>query len=132
VEFLAGFFARICREEDARLIQFGAVRTHVHLLIRSHPARTMSRTIQRMKGGSSYCGSRELGLEIRWHQGYSLDSVSSHLVPLIAEYIANQHVRHPAEAIPGWRPSTEHIPGFLQSLDREWIAGPNRRPDGGS
>jgi REP element-mobilizing transposase RayT len=132
VEFLAGFLARICREEDSTLIQFGAVRTHVHLLVRSHPARAMSRTIQRMKGGSSYYGRREHGLQIRWHQGYSLDSVSLRAVPRVADYVANQHVRHPMEAIPGCHPRTGHIRGFLESLEADGHGGPNRFPHGGS
>jgi putative transposase len=132
VEYLSGYFERICREEDAWLIQFGAVRTHVHLLVRSHPARAISRTIQRMKGGSSYYGSREHGLTIRWHQGYSLDSVCIGCLPRIAEYIARQHRQHPLEAIPRWQPTTADIPALLESLNRERIAGSNRRPHGSS
>lgn len=131
-EFLAGFLARVCREEDATLIQFGAVRTHVHLLIRSHPARAISRIVQRLKGGSSYFGRREHGLDLRWHVGYSVDSVSLRAISAVAAYIAEQHLRHPREQIPGWRPRTDHVRPLLESLDAHSHGGPNRRPHGSS
>jgi len=132
VRFLSGYFARICLEEDAKLVQLGAVRTHVHLLIRSHPARSLSRTISRLKGGSAYHGRREHGLVIRWHPGYSLDSVSWRAIRRVGSYIADQHRRHPREAIEGWRPGTAHISAFLASLERERYGGEHRLPHGGS
>jgi putative transposase len=130
--FLSGYLGRICREEDATLVQFGAVRTHVHLLIRSHPARSLSRTIARLKGGSACVGRREHGLIIRWHPGYSLDSVSWRAIRSVASYIADQHRRHPREAIDGWRPGTAHLGAFLSSLERERYGGEHRRPHGSS
>ena len=48
--FLCGFLRAVARQERARVLEIGMVATHVHLLIRIHPATELSRLLQRLAG----------------------------------------------------------------------------------
>ena len=138
--FLAVYFARASQGERAVLLEFGAVRTHVHLLMRLHPMACVSHLVQRLKGGSALHGRTEHGLVIRWHPGYSIDSVNYRSLSDVAAYIASQHRRHPAEVIEGWphdplnaeRVARARANQFLEMLSKERYASPHRAPRGGS
>ena len=139
-QFLADYFTRIAQLEGAILIQFGAVQTHVHLLLRLNPAKPLSLLVQRFKGGSAYIGRTEHGLTIVWHPGYSIDSVTVRGLSDAAVYVATQHTRHPLEAISGWPLDAEHaerdarrnVARLLDSLDKDRYGGSHRGPSAGS
>jgi REP-associated tyrosine transposase len=107
---LAGFLCRFLRamatKESAQIIELGIVSTHVHLLLRTEPVTDLPRLIQLLKGASSHLGRKEghssSGKQLRWAQGYSLETVSERQLPWVREYIRSQPVRHPAEAIHDW------------------------------
>jgi REP element-mobilizing transposase RayT len=138
--FLATYLSRVAQGERAVLLEFGAVRTHVHLLVRLHPLVCVSRIVQRFKGGSAFHGRTEHGLTIRWHAGYSVDSVNWRSLPDVAAYVAAQPRRHPAEAILGWpddpksaeQRARQRAAHFLDLLRKERYATLRRAPNGGS
>lgn len=102
--FLAGFLPAVAHQERSRLIGFGAVRTHVHLLVQLHPTTNLPRLVQRLKGGSAVLSNREGHgrSAIRWAKGYSVLSVGVRALDAAHRYVAAQAARHPDEAIPGW------------------------------
>jgi putative transposase len=138
--FLEGYFGRIAQDERGELIQFGAVRTHVHVLVRFHPAVPITRLVQRLKGGSAFLGRRDHDLAIRWHPGYSGDAIPTRGLLETATYVAEQHRRHPTEAIEGWPDdpaqsqlrARERVQRMMELLDRENYGHANRRSHGGS
>src|SRR5882762_8666818 len=67
--FLCRFLRGVARQERAHILEIGVVATHVHLLVRMHPICSVSRLLQRMKGGSA-AKSRERNV-IRRRVAYS-------------------------------------------------------------
>ena len=57
--FLGKFLRGVARQERARLLEIGMVRTHVHILARLHPTTDVSRLLQRLKGGSAAIAGKE-------------------------------------------------------------------------
>ena len=107
-KFLQRFLYAVAQQERARIIVFGAVRTHLHLLIRVHPTTSIPRLIQRLKGGSSVLANREghaVLKELKWAKGYNVESVSPLSVERVIHYIQTQAEHHPREAIAGWTPA---------------------------
>jgi putative transposase len=104
--FLSRFLLAIAREERADLLAFGAVTTHVHLLVRIIPVTIVPRMVQRMKGGSAHLAGKEgigeISLPLLWDPGYNIETVSPRARDLVARYVLGQERRHPEEAIPGW------------------------------
>ena len=100
--FLGRFLPTIARQERATLVALGAVRTHLHIVVRIDPATSLPRLVQRWKGGSSVIGSRaQLSGEhpIRWAKGYNIESVSPRALAAVVDYVNRQAERHPHEAI---------------------------------
>ena len=80
------------------------VSDHVHLLVALHPATSLPRLVQRLKGGSAVVANREghahRGHPLRWAKGYNVETVSPRRVPRVGEYIRRQPQHHPQRAIP--------------------------------
>ena len=103
--FLAEQIRDIAWRERARLLEVGIVSTHVHVLLRLHPTVNLPRLVQRLKGRTSCeAGKAHLspGSPLRWDRGYSISSVSERAVDAVGQYVRDQHLRHPGDAIPGW------------------------------
>jgi len=103
--FLARYLPAVARQERAGLHALGIVRTHVHLLLQLHPTTSISKLMQRLKGGSSVLANREghTGARpLRWAKGYDIESVSPKAFAAIRAYVLGQAQHHPDEAIPGW------------------------------
>ena len=95
----------IARQERSRVLELGIVATHLHLLLRVHPATVIPRLLQRMKGGTSTFINRHMttgGPALRWAKGYSVTSVSPRQREVVAAYVRCQDAHHPGDAIPGW------------------------------
>ncbi|MDX2122130.1 MAG: IS200/IS605 family transposase [Gemmatimonadota bacterium] len=105
-QYLSRYLPAIAAEERAQVIALGIVSTHLHLLLRLHPATQIARMVMRMKGGSSRLASTEghapSDAPLRWARGYNLESVSARALPAVSRYVADQAARHPDEAIAGW------------------------------
>ena len=106
-EFLWRYMRQVAAQERAQVLAGGLLTTHVHLLVRLHPVTSISKLLQRLKGGSSVLASKEghapVDRPLRWAKGYSIHSVSHRALPNVTEYVRRQNERHPQEAIPGWR-----------------------------
>jgi putative transposase len=103
--FLARYLPAVARQERAGLHALGVVRTHVHLLLQLHPTTSISKLMQRLKGGSSVLANREghTGARpLRWAKGYDIESVSPKAFAAVRAYVLGQAQHHPDEAIPGW------------------------------
>ena len=106
-QFLQRFLASIAQQERARVLAFGVVRSHLHMLIRLHPTTNIPRLIQRMKGGSAAIANKQghtAQEELKWAKGYNIESVSPRAIDIVCRYIDDQAEHHPDEAIPGWPP----------------------------
>ena len=93
----------IARQERAKVVELGIVRTHVHVLVQVHPTTSIPTLMQRLKGGSSVLANRERngssGSPLRWAKGYNIDSVSTRNFERVRAYIRDQPRHHPDEAI---------------------------------
>ena len=101
----------ICHQERSTIMALGMVTTHVHLLVRAHTMTNIPRMLQRLKGGTSVLANRELELpikrQLRWAQGYAIQTVSPRSLDPVRDYVLNQAHHHPHEAIAGWTPQAE-------------------------
>ncbi|MEP7326057.1 MAG: IS200/IS605 family transposase [Gemmatimonadota bacterium] len=108
-EFLDRALRSIASQERALVLELGMVTTHVHLLIRAHPMTSIPRLLQRLKGASSALAARKLGLspehQLRWAQGYTIQTISRSMLDGVGEYVRHQPERHPHEVIAGWVPT---------------------------
>jgi REP element-mobilizing transposase RayT len=106
--FLERFIPAVCGQESAALLAFGMVSTQMHLLVRLHPRTSISRLVQRLKGGSSCVADREgharRSAPLRWAKGYTIESVGWRSVGRVRADLLQQALHHPGEAIAGWRP----------------------------
>jgi REP element-mobilizing transposase RayT len=104
--FLNRFLRDVAEQERARVVALGMVQTHVHMLLRIHPQTSITRLVQRLKGGSAAIAQREghctVSRPLRWARGYSIDSVSHRAMELVRQYVLTQPEHHPDEAIDGW------------------------------
>ena len=102
-EYLGANFPIIARQERANVLDVGIVRTHVHLLVRLHPTTSITRLLQRIKGGTAAgVNKRCPTMDLRWAKGYNVDSVSQRALNAVGSYVREQHLHHPREAIDGW------------------------------
>ena len=102
VDFLEEFLPTIARQERASILAFGAVQSHVHLIVRIHPSTPLPRLLQRWKGGSSMIGLRDghCGDKVvRWAKSYNVETVSPRALGDATRYVLRQAERHPGEAI---------------------------------
>jgi putative transposase len=101
--FLAEFLPRLATHERAQVRHLGMVSTHVHALIRAHPACSVPRLVMRWKSLSALLTRRqEIGAEdrpLRWAGGYSLTTVSPGHLAAVRRYLDDQPHHHPLEAI---------------------------------
>jgi REP element-mobilizing transposase RayT len=115
--FLARYLTAVARQERTGVHALGIVRTHVHLLLQLHPTTSISRLMQRLKGGSSVLANREghAGTRpLRWAKGYDIESVSPRALGAARAYVLGQARHHPEEAISGWDPTT---PGWTPTTE---------------
>jgi len=105
-QFLCRFLRGVARQERAHILEIGMVATHVHLLIRMHPTCTVSRLMQRMKGGSSAVAGKErhstTGSVLKWSKGYSIRTVGPLSLEAVRAYLRLQPTKHPTEAVEDW------------------------------
>jgi len=101
-EFLAELLPRIAHQERGEILGMGIVETHIHIAIRIHPATSLPRLLQRLKGASASLHRRQFDRPLRWAKGYNVDSVGSRALPILLDYVTTQHLHHPDQAIAGW------------------------------
>ena len=83
-------------EKQSELLCFGCTSDHVHLLVRIHPAVSISELIGEIKGYSSYMLSSYIHKDcgFRWQRGYGALTLSQRELPWIIKYVKNQKEHH--------------------------------------
>jgi len=83
-------------EKKSELISFGCTTDHVHLLVRLHPAASVSEIIGEVKGYSSYVVANQLYPDsgFRWQGGFGALTVSMRDLPRLMIYVENQKEHH--------------------------------------
>ncbi len=83
-------------EKQSEVICFGCTRDHVHLLIKMHPAISVSEIIGEIKGYSSYVIANQIHPDggFRWQGGFGALTVSRKEIPRLIKYIENQKEHH--------------------------------------
>jgi len=83
-------------EHQSELLCFGCVPDHVHLLVRLHPAVSVSKIIGEIKGYSSYVIANRMFPDsgFRWQGGFGALTISKREIPMLCKYIKNQKEHH--------------------------------------
>src|SRR3989454_1185810 len=96
--FLRRVLPEIARRHDARVIELGIVRNHVHLVLEL-PARVdIPRLVQGLKGASARIANRDgimLRARLRWADGRDLRSLGVRDLRRAIAYVRAQATRHP-------------------------------------
>lgn len=93
---LISYFGGICEKIDSPLICAGIVADHTHLLFRQSKTIPLSKSVERIKTGSSHWLKRNLPrLDwFHWQSGYGAFSVSASRITNVQEYILRQEEHH--------------------------------------
>jgi REP element-mobilizing transposase RayT len=80
---------------------FGCTSDHVHLLVKLHPAVSLSVIVGEIKGYTSYVIANQIRPELgfRWEGGYGAFSISSWDLPKIIKYLDNQKEYHQQNSV---------------------------------
>jgi putative transposase len=83
-------------EHNCRLLAFGCMPDHLHVLIEIHPAISISKLVQELKGYSSYTIANIVLPEVgfRWQRGYGAMTISGSDIPRLTRYINHQKEHH--------------------------------------
>ena len=83
-------------EKKSELLSFGCTCDHVHLLVRLHPAVSVSEIIGEIKGYSSYVISNQIYPDsgFRWQGGFGAITISKKELSRLVQYVENQKDHH--------------------------------------
>ena len=83
-------------ENKSEPLCFGCTTDHIHLLVRLHPAVSVSGIIGEVNGYSSYVIANRIHLEsgFRWQGGFGALTISGDDLPRLIQYISNQKKHH--------------------------------------
>lgn len=101
---------RKCEALKCTLIAANGALDHTHVLVRLWPTISVARLVQEIKGATSRLLNQrfELSEPFRWQEGYGAFSISQRNVPLVAEYVTNQKLRHAEGAV-------------VEAMERCWL-----------
>src|SRR5437867_11780216 len=101
-EFLRRVLPEIARRHDARIVEMGIVRNHVHLIVELSSRPDLPRLVQGLKGASARIANRDGCMpraRLRWADGYDLRSLSVRDLARAIRYVRTQATRHPELAV---------------------------------
>ena len=101
-EFLRRLLPKIARRHDARIVEIGIVRNHVHLIVELSPRPDLPRLVQGLKGASARIANRDGYMpraRLQWAAGYDFRSVGVRDLQRAIAYVRDQDRRHPELAI---------------------------------
>jgi putative transposase len=96
-DFRADLFAYlggIIREMDATALIINGTADHVHILLRTRPARSPADIARTVKTNSSRWVHEKWDSKFAWQTGYGVFSVSESNVEAVKKYIAEQEQHH--------------------------------------
>ena len=93
---LLQYFQVVCADLGCKLVAFGGMPDHVHLLIQLGTMYSIGEVVQGLKGGSAHRIAQEIALDpyFKWQRGYSAFSVNPDETDLVKRYILNQKAHH--------------------------------------
>jgi len=100
--FLRRILPKIAERHDARVVEIGIVRNHVHLIVELSPTPDIPRLVQGLKGASARIANRDGYMpraRLQWAAGYDLRSLGVRDLQRAIAYVRNQSQRHPELAI---------------------------------
>lgn len=117
------------RELNIRVMGLAIMPDHVHIAVSIPPNDRIAWIVQQMKGSSSFLiGARDATAHdegFAWQRGYAVRSLSETGLPVVLDYIANQHEHHESQTL--WR-GLESWGDENDPADTEQDDGASRRP----
>jgi len=101
-EFLRRVLPEIARRHDARIVEIGIVRNHVHLIVELSPRPDLPRLVQGLKGASARIANRDGYMpraRLQWAAGYDFRSLGVRDLQRAITYVRDQDRRHPDLAL---------------------------------
>ncbi len=101
-EFLRRVLPEIARRHDARIVEMGIVRNHVHLIVELSSRPDLPRLVQGLKGASARIANRDGYMpraRLQWAAGYDFRSLGVRDLQRAIVYVRDQDRRHPELAI---------------------------------
>jgi REP element-mobilizing transposase RayT len=101
-EFLRRILPQVARRHDARVVEIGIVRNHVHVIVELSPRPDIPRLVQGLKGASARIANRDGYMpraRLRWAAGYDFRSIGVNDLQRAIAYVRDQNRRHPDLAI---------------------------------
>jgi putative transposase len=91
---LHAYLATVVRDRGCDCLRVGGVADHVHLAVRLHPTKSLSKLMEELKSHSSRW-VKSHGVEgFAWQRGYGAFSVSPADVATLIKYIDEQEAHH--------------------------------------
>lgn len=91
---LYAYIATVAREKKCECFRVGGVADHVHLAIRLHPAKTVSKLVEEIKTSSSQWLKTQGIKGFAWQRGYGAFTVSPADIGALIAYIEQQEAHH--------------------------------------
>ena len=101
-EFLRRVLPEIARRHDARVVEVGIVRNHLHLIVELSRRPDLPRLVQGLKGSSARIANRDGYMpraRLQWASGYDFRSLGVRDLQRAIGYVRDQARRHPELAI---------------------------------
>ena len=93
-ESLHAYLATVVRDKGCECLRVGGAADHVHLAVRLHPTKTVSKLMEELKAVSSKWIKAQ-GIDgFTWQRGYGAFSVSPADVTGLTRYIDEQEAHH--------------------------------------
>ena len=100
--FLRRILPKIADRYDARVVEIGIVRSHVHLIVELSPRPDVPRLVQGLKGASARIANRDGYMpraRLRWCADYEFRSIGVNDLQRAIAYVRDQNRRHPDLAV---------------------------------
>ncbi|HJS29141.1 MAG TPA: IS200/IS605 family transposase [Anaerolineales bacterium] len=98
---LRAAIAAKCQELKCDLVAIGGVPDHIHLLVRLHPAVSISELVKQVKGSSSHLITHKINPDgfFKWQGAYRAFTVRKADAPRVMKYIEHQKAHHAEKTI---------------------------------
>lgn len=107
---------------NCRILALGGMPDHLHAVVRMHPATSVARLAQELKGASSYHINHVLRPEekLRWQGGYGAFTCWERGIGVVVKYVETQRTRHASALWMPWRTLTTSAVADGPMLVEEW------------
>jgi len=91
---LHAYLATVVRDKGCECFRVGGVADHVHLAVRLHPTKSLSKLMEELKANSSRWVKAHGVKGFAWQRGYGAFSVSPADADALTRYIEEQETHH--------------------------------------